>query len=387
MSSNKMQSKEAGYISFTQDDWQQAKQNNPQNSQAYDLLCGALSTPSEISDAEDIYPCSREECKKMDSLLDEAAQNVNDPNDVWFQQAHAEVKDIVNWSLKKHWTFKWGLILGCILALFALKFMSGCALKDTEEAKERIKTVEAWQEQKPYTLAFEKCQGQIEYGAYYKNLNDPKMCKQWELNHNKSWYNDYIKKEKEERKKADTATTRKEEYLTRAENHKQQAEWYKQYYDSINAMSFAEFKQHTINGLNDRLSDKEGIQKFWIGFLIFCLILIPFYIWSSKQYGFVISRHRVESSILDGLQKAGFTIASIFLGSGLAMQLLPDNIEIWKYMNGRTETHRSVNGLNVGVMMMKLGMMAVGLIIFMFVSIFIMTFSTITGIIRKFKYK
>ena len=125
---------ENGYVSFTQEDLKEGQATNPVNEEAYELLDAAMVTSSHIKvedkdnqtvDVDDVYPCSAAECDEMDRLLDQAQAALKDPNDKFFQERYNELRDIVAWSRKKHWTFKWVLILGCMLSICIMFVLVG----------------------------------------------------------------------------------------------------------------------------------------------------------------------------------------------------------------------------------------------------------------------
>ena len=110
---------ENGYVSFTQEELKEKMKANPANEKAYEFLDAAMCTSSNITaideknqtvNIDDVYPCSEAECDEMDRLLDRAQGEVKDKNDQYFKERYDELRDIVKWSRKKHWTFKWSLI-------------------------------------------------------------------------------------------------------------------------------------------------------------------------------------------------------------------------------------------------------------------------------------
>ena len=113
------------------------------------------------------------------------------------------------------------------------------------------------------------------------------------------------------------------------------------------------------------------------------MLLTPFYIYSSHQYGYYITRYRAERAKLDKLQKWGFRVAALFLGAGLAMALLPDTKVTTYYSNGSTSTHTESNPINMMILALKLMLLAAAACIFSFVCIFIMSYVTITSFKRN----
>ena len=126
------ETRENGYVSFTQDDLKAGQEATPSNEKAYELLDAAMMTSSHITkedenqqtvNIDDVYPCTEAECDEMDRLLDCAQAAVQDPNDEFFKERYEELREIVSWSRKKHWTFKWSLIAGCILSIFIMFYI------------------------------------------------------------------------------------------------------------------------------------------------------------------------------------------------------------------------------------------------------------------------
>ena len=137
-------------------------------------------------------------------------------------------------------------------------------------------------------------------------------------------------------------------------------------------------------GAVDSMKSSSNTKRAW---MIYLIILIPLYIISGYPRGYILSRHRRQASLMRGLQKWGFRLAAFFFGVGLAMQLLPDDIVKYRYSNGYTETRREVNPANFIYIVMKIGLMVVGVFIFCFISVFIMTIETVTGLIRNFNWQ
>ena len=156
---------ENGYVSFTQDDLKEKMKANPANEKAYEFLDAAMCTSSHITiedenqqtvNIDDVYPCSEAECDEMDRLLDRAQAEVKDKNDQFFKERYDELREIVSWSRKKHWTFKWSLIAGCILSIFIMFYISEQVASDRQAIEAKVESIKNWQKQDT-TIAFADC--------------------------------------------------------------------------------------------------------------------------------------------------------------------------------------------------------------------------------------
>lgn len=384
----RQQTHEKGYVSFTEEDLNEAKVNNQVNEEAYELLDAAMRTSSHLTEEDrngdsvtidDIYPCTEAECDEMDDLLNKAEKAAKDPNDSFFKERLGELRDIVDWSRKKHWTFQWSLILGCVLSIFGMMYLRNSAKEDAQRTEADQKAIENWAKQDTI-INYDACPN--EYRSYdFSSANKHKAVKLARVK------NSIITDEKNvEYYKAqlDTCTNtdnRKyyKESLERTEKHLVTD---KELYTEINEMKFKDYQKFALNDHEDKVSDaNKHAAWMWI-FLVYVILLIPAYILSSHQYGYNITRHRTEAKVLGGIQKVGFAIAGFFLGSGLAMSLLPDYVV--EYSDGSKETQTDTG--NFIIIAMKVILMFVGLLIFCIVSVLIMTYVTIMAIKRGYDW-
>ncbi|MCF0202905.1 MAG: hypothetical protein HUK08_06030, partial [Bacteroidaceae bacterium] len=333
---------------------------------------------------DDIYPCTAAECDEMDDLLNRAEKAANDPNDPKLKAGLTELRAIVHWSRAKHWTFKWSLIGGCILAILGMYWVYGDAKKDAARSNRMMEQIEHWTEQDT-TIAFEKCP--TEYlSSDYSSAN---LCKKVELSHIKNYIADIENAKKGRQAQADTCTDakRKESFEEAVESNEAELEKQRALYDEINEMGFSDFQKHVLaenKGKSEHVNSHSTWMYFW---LIYVIILIPAYIFYSHQYGYNITRHRTESRLLGGIQKTFFGIASFFLGSGLAMALLPDYEVTTTYSAGSKDTRREENTGNFIILAIKAVLIFIGLVIFAITSVFIMTYATVMAIKRNHDWK
>lgn len=389
---NSKKSFESGYISFTEEDLNRAKAEHLDNDEAYMLLDAAMSTSSHITEEDrngdsvvidNIYPCTAAECDEMDNLLNQAEKAVNDKNDGFFYERLNELRRIVSWSRKKHWTFKWGLIGGCVLAILGMFWMRNDAKKDAARDAKRVAVVENWVEQDT-TIAYEKCTSEF----LLEDLSTANICKKVELSQIK---NEIVGEEnsiKTWQHKADTTKSDhdKKVYQNYIKNTTEKMKKNRELYDKVNSMSFSEYKEHVLGGKEEKAAQSEK-HSFWMYFwLIYVIVLIPAYIYYSHQYGYNITRYREETRVLGGIQKVFFAIASFFLGASLAMALLPGYEVTTIYADGHREKRHEENYGNFIILALKAILLFIGLLIFAITSVFIMTYVTLMSIKRNYAW-
>ena len=95
------------------------------NDDALDLLDEAMFTSSLITDKErkngrvndwdSVFPTSREETERMEQLLDKAEDVVEDPTEQAYAERLSDLRDVVDWSKKRHRSWTWKLIAGALV--------------------------------------------------------------------------------------------------------------------------------------------------------------------------------------------------------------------------------------------------------------------------------
>lgn len=380
---------ENGYVSFTQDDLKEGMKTNPANEDAYELLDAAMSTSSHITaedenkqtvNIDDVYPCSEAECDEMDNLLNQAKAKVKDPNDKFFQERYNELRGIVDWSRKKHWTFKWSLIAGCILSIFIMFYISEEVSGDRKSIESKVNAIKNWEKQDT-TIVFAECNvDSLKYDIKSHNIH-----KAFALNSIKKGYERSLEEIENYKHSQDTAKSdkQKEYYEKQVKKWEETSENLLKRYDEVNDMSFRKYRKLAIKEWKADLRAARRLDRIiWILF-IYVLLLTPFYIYSSHQYGYYITRYRAERARLDKFQKIGFTFASFLLGASLALQFFPETKVTTIYSSGRSETHTESNPLDIAIMILKLVLLAAAACVFSFVCIYIMSHVTITSFKRN----
>ena len=369
------------------------------NYDAWGYLDQALFTSSHVkakdikmgsTDWDNVYPTSPEEIDRMEDLIQQAQASADDPNDEQSNERIRDLKEVVHYSRKRHRTWKLALIAGSILGACIFWYFSNQDQESAQNRQKDVKIVELWQKADT-TIAYQK----MDTVLWERNLNYNERLNG--ANAYKAYYlTDYNQRAESSRlnsakykQQADTASTdeRKKAYLKSSEKEQEDYEKYKKRFEEFAAKDFKAVKELALKdtqGAVDSMKSSSNTKRAW---MIYLIILIPLYIISGYPRGYILSRHRRQASLMRGLQKWGFRLAAFFFGVGLAMQLLPDYIVKYRYSNGYTETRREVNPANFIYIVMKIGLMVVGVFIFCFISVFIMTFETVTGLIRNFNWQ
>ena len=381
------ESRENGYVSFDAEDLKQGAARNPQNEKAYELLDAAMTTSSNLTetdkhgnevDIDDIYPCTEAECNEMDSLLRQADDALMNKNDDFYHERRNELQDIVDWSRKKHWTFKWSLIAGCVLSIFIMMYISADASGDKRTVQQKSEQVKSWIPMDT-TIAFEQCV--VARPVAITNANQYKAAY---LGYLKGAYLNEQQRIEELQACIDTASTKelKKEFETSKKYAQDRAKSHRDEYDKVNKMDFKQFKKMALKIEKRGLGAARAWAAFmWIVF-VYVILLIPLYIHSSHQFGYNITRHRAEARMLDKIQKVGFGIASFLLGSSLALAFFPETEVTTHYSDGRKTTHTESNPLDIIILALKVVLLAVAAIVFCIVSVFIMSYVTIMAFKR-----
>lgn len=382
----------SGYISFDPSDLYEAATNGNANCDAYKYLYDAMMTSSNIQkknkkgkiiEIDDIYPVTADETEQMRRYLNMAENAVVDHNDDYFKARLGELRGIVNWSSKRHWTFQWILIVGVIATLFCISLISADKEKVIEDLAQKQAMVESWTKQDT-TIAFEKMKS-VSEKKFSPDFRSANRYKYRMLSNAKFDYEHNIRKEKKSRASADTATTDKNKRIFARQLKEAIAGKEKglKEYEDINKMKYSDIKEiaeeQAAKWLDHQKDKAAGLERWYV----FFMILIPIYIISQRPYGFTITRLRLESKILGGIQKLMFGLAGGMAGLATAMEFMPDYVVRWS--DGSTSTD-SDTGTNAGILAIKLMIYAAALAIFCFTSCFMMIYLTAQGLRRNYNW-
>lgn len=370
------------------------------NLAAWECLDQALFTSSHVK-AKDIekgstlwdnvYPVSEEETNRMAALVDEARQKADDPTEPAFVERVNDLREVIIYSRKKHRTWKFSLIVGSIIAACIFWYFGNQDKATAQRFAKDVTIVENWKKMDT-TITYQSIK--ISDGTngnapdYNSKLNSANQYKYYTLYKLKSSIEYNAEESQRYQNMADTASTsdKKESRLKTAKKYKEKAEKKRAEFDEIVKYGFDDVKKMALEetqGTVDHINNSANKKVAW---MIYLIILIPLYIITGYPKGYMISCHRRQHGFMEKLRKWGFVVASFFFGAGLLMQLLPDDIVEYQYASGRTETRREENAANMPILVMKFVLMAIGVLIFCFISVLIMTIETFTGLKRNFKW-
>lgn len=362
--------------------------NENSNYEAWAKLDEAMFTSSQIkqsereageTDMENIYPVSLAETRKMERLLNEAIEVADDPNDPDFRERHNRLSEVVAWSLERNRSWRWQIILGTIIAACIVYYFNTQDKERAQEAKANVESVQQWTPQDT-TLVYAKLPKSGYIDNYYASANKYKL---YQLAHYKSLIESAAANIDYYKQKADTCTdAKKKQKLEKnmvacKENMAKDQEAYKRY----EKMTYAELKDDALAQAKASVESREGSRRTTLAWLAFLIVVIPLYIITGYPRGYVLTRHKTQDKILSFVRKAGFTIAAFFFGAGVAMALLPDMVVERRYASGRTERTTEGNMANIIVLGIKAALIVVGVVLFSFVSVVIISVETCSRLV------
>ena len=335
---------------------------------------------------EHIYPVTREETLKMARLLDQAFKAADDPEDPGFRDRYDQLMDIVQWSNTKHRTWNWALI-GGVAIVAAIFFLGAYSQKDDiEKHKGMFKTIKAWTPSDT-TITWEECKvGAVGDTNYYKSAVN---WKSYQLAEDKRFYTEAAKSAEDYRHRLDTATTKenKKSYEHWIQHYDERAAEMRSRFDDLAHRDFKGVQKHAEDRVKKWLKSDRSTRNFAAIMMLFFLALIGLYIWTGYPYGYELTRTRTRDKILTWIRKAGFWLAGITFGAGLAAQLFAEDKTVeYIYSSGRRETRREsdIAGTAMNVMW-KIALMFIGVVIFVSVSVLVMTIEALGGLPEKFR--
>lgn len=343
---------------------------------------------AEVKDMDNIYPRTKAETEHMDKMLQRATETVVDPREEFYAERYSMLREIVDWSKKRHKTWMWSLIGGALIGAGIFYYYMKEQEDDIARAKADREQVEQWKTIKVSSTAYDKCPAQHADDAWTYRMSSAEKYKTYKLVDYKIWTEGALKSAADYKQRADTATTqeRKEKYLKNLEQYEERIAKYRAAYDSINAMDFAQIHEIAKQDLAEKVESEVSHGHTLRNYMIYLLVLIPLYIITGYPHGYTITRHRRRAGCLNIFRKVGFGIAAFCFGSGLAMSLIPDSIVEKHWSDGSKTTDRESNPLNGVLLMLKFILIVAGAFLFCFVSSVIMTIETIYGLIENFNW-
>lgn len=370
-------------------------EENSINLRAEQLLDEAAFTSSLIKkkerengsvDPDHMYPISKNETDRMADLLRQAEAVVERPDEPAYREKHDLVSQIVNWSYGRYRTWTWGPILGVLVLALLLFWGQNSSKKKAAEYQTYAAQVEAWT---PCDTTITWQNSGVEGYTFAVTFASANNFKRAELAKIKNNYNGYLKNADSWQKYADTAATAeaKENYLKKKAEKEAEAAQARQKFDSVAALNFTELQQMAKNRTERWSGSSKKDSHFFLFNMIFFIVLTILYIWTGYVHGYDLTRTRTRDKIFGWVRKVGYWLAGICFGSGLLMQLFaPDNLVEYVYSNGRRETRSEADlaGTSMNIVF-KIGLMFIGICIFVGISVFIMLFETIGGLTVKIR--
>ena len=385
---------EDGYLSFDPEELKNATQQGHPNDEAYELLWEATCVSSHVNDVdkaagttdeENVYPTSAEEVDKMEELVDKAAQALKEPDSA-FSQRVGELRDIIEWSRKRHWQFNWRIIAGAIVSAFLLPMFLGADQNHVRELQNNVAKVNKWE---PVELVhfdnmeellvsnIKGCDSKYEYDSptnwynsslhfiawhYTESTKDIEQCEAQLKDPEMEWRYESIKEHLPNAKK------RKEEAVER--------------FEKIKDFDYEDVKKAALEEAEARVAGAEFADAF-VNFIVICFVLIiPLYVIATRPYGYMVSRHRREAKYMGKLEKFALWLSGGMLAAEAGIGFV-DIVKEWS--DGSTT--REDDGTGAVRLAIKVALIAGAVIVYCTVSSILMIYATITGLIRNYDWK
>ena len=385
---------EDGYLSFDPEELKNATQQGHPNDEAYELLWEATCVSSHVNDVdkaagttdeENVYPTSAEEVDKMEKLVDKAALALKEPDSA-FSQRVGELRDIIEWSRKRHWQFNWRIIAGAIVSAFLLPMFLGADQNHVRELQNNVAKVNKWE---PVELVhfdsmeellaskIKGCDSKYEYDSptnwynsslhfiawhYTESTKDIEQCEAQLKDPEMEWRYESIKEHLPNAKK------RKEEAVER--------------FEKIKDFDYEDVKKAALEEAEARVAGAEFADAF-VNFIVICFVLIiPLYVIATRPYGYMVSRHRREAKYMGKLEKFALWLSGGMLAAEAGIGFV-DIVKEWS--DGSTT--REDDGTGAVRLAIKVALIAGAVIVYCTVSSILMIYATITGLIRNYDWK
>ena len=161
------------------------------NEEAWTYLDEAMFTSSliskkerekgEVDDINDIYPRTKAETEHMDEMLNRAEEVVEHPGDRDYVERYNMLREIVDWSKKRHSTWMWSLICGALLGAGIFYYFKKDQEDDILRARVEREQVQQWKTVKVGQTDYDKCPSQHANDAYSLRLTSADKYKMYKL--------------------------------------------------------------------------------------------------------------------------------------------------------------------------------------------------------------
>lgn len=312
--------------------YQQVNTHDEKNKEAEHLLFEAWKVAGYGGKSdEDYYPRTSCETEKMEKLLNQAEEAINDTSDQDLMNAIVETQQVVKWSKARHWTFAWWIII-CVIIMGAYYFYQA------ENKKEYVKRQQSLTEAQVQQMLNAEIDHQQKCVTESQNI----------------LANDTISREERAMRKD----------LLDKENKKM---------ETLTQHTTKTYKEDLVNQANAAVwqERREGI---W------CFIWVVLYIFACRPRGYMITKRRREDKMATGLKKILFGIAGGLVGAAGALYVTET---VTKWSDG------SKTRENDGVMIyvMKFGLIALAILIVLWAARIVIVIATILGLVRNYDWK
>lgn len=387
----KKSSKEEGYVSFDPDELRDATSEGDPNDEAYELLWEATCVSSHVDDTDkaagrtdedNIYPTTPAEVDAMEDLVNRAEAALKVP-DGEFSRRVDELREIIEWSRKRHWKLNWRVVVGVIISVFLLHLMVDSRDGDVQKELNRVQQVENWEEM-PLTRFNIDSLGQTKY---FFPKDEYVTIKVWHEQAQREAAWEYysakvsIPQNEAELQKSDLSETLKEFYENQLKMNKKRLKENLEKFETLHEASFKKLQKMALEELDEEVDEAKSAKTFVMFWNIFFLLLIPLYIFAARPYGYTISRHRREAANLGKLEKLGLWLSGGLFAAGAGIGFVDI---VTKWSDGSES--RSDDGTGPARLAIKVGLFALAVIVFCCVSCFLMLYATITGLIRNYDW-
>ncbi len=387
----KKSSKEEGYVSFDPDELRDATNEGDPNDEAYELLWEATCVSSHVDDTDkaagrtdedNIYPTTPAEVDAMEDLVNRAEAALKVP-DGEFSRRVDELREIIEWSRKRHWKLNWRVVVGVIISVFLLHLMVDSRDGDVQKELNRVQQVENWEEM-PLTRFNIDSLGQTKY-VFPKD--EYVTIKVWHEQAQREAAWEYysakvsIPQNEAELQKSDLSESLKEFYEKQLKMNKKRLKENLEKFETLHEASFKKLQKMALEELDEEVDEAKSAKTFVMFWNIFFLLLIPLYIFAARPYGYTISRHRREAANLGKLEKLGLWLSGGLFAAGAGIGFVDI---VTKWSDGSES--RSDDGTGPARLAIKVGLFALAVIVFCCVSCFLMLYATITGLIRNYDW-
>ncbi|MDL2228153.1 hypothetical protein LJC30_04625 [Odoribacter sp. OttesenSCG-928-L07] len=355
--------KKMGYTSFSQDEFDLSDTSNVI---ATEYFLQMLQVPQKVRrkvskgkahkiKAHDYYPTTLEETELMNNLLYKAYSTVTDTSDENLMNALNEMSEIIEWSKVRQWNYNWGLIAGVILLICILWISTGSEKKNVDQYKAGLELVKKGDE-----ATINKYKRTQIHSDSINIVNDTKT-----LNNLKS--------------SLDTITdkSKRKLYITDINKYEKNIEIREAKIVKYKGANDKELQKMAENYYRKFLKQAKGSHRKMLVWTILSILLIPLYVIAERPYGYMISKYRTESKILEWIRKILFWLAGSMVGLAA---VLPVTETVTTWSDGSKTTDSDSNA----AVFFKLVLLMFAVMLFIFTSVAIMLYATITGLIRNY---